>query len=99
MTLFELATAGVPVAVPSRRWLKQLRVEGFNVLNECTFHELANLSTDHLDVWVVDDWIEVLNRNLRSEVRTTILSKHWDVKKLRQSYWNSFITQRVSRYV
>lgn len=49
MTLFELATAGVPVAVPSRMWLKQLRAEGFNILNECTFHELANLSTDHLD--------------------------------------------------
>ena len=47
-------------------------------------------------VWVVDDWIEVLNRNLRSEVRTTILSKHWDVKKLRQSYWNSFIARRSS---
>lgn len=49
MTLFELATAGVPVAVPSRRWIKQLRVDGFNVLRECTFHEIENLATDHLD--------------------------------------------------
>ena len=44
-------------------------------------------------VWVVDDWIEVLDRDLRSDVRTTILSKRWDVKKLRQSYWNSFIAR------
>lgn len=50
-------------------------------------------------VWVVDDWIEVLDRDLRSDVRTTILSKRWDVKKLRQSYWNSFIAQRVLRHI
>lgn len=48
-------------------------------------------------VWVVDDWHKVLDINLRSVVRASILSKHWDVKKLSQSYWNSFIARHSSR--
>ena len=48
MTLFELATAGVPVAVPSRRWIQELRDTGFCVLDECTFHEIYGLPCDDL---------------------------------------------------
>lgn len=48
MTLFELATAGVPVAVPSRRWIRELRDNGFGVLDECTFYEINRLPCDDL---------------------------------------------------
>ncbi len=50
MTLFELATAGVPVAVPSRRWIRELRENGLGVLDECTFYELLNLPCDGLSI-------------------------------------------------
>jgi hypothetical protein len=50
MTLFELSTAGVPEAVPSRRWVRELRENGFGVLDECTFYELLNLPCDDLTV-------------------------------------------------
>lgn len=46
MTLFELATAGVPVAVPDRPWLHELRREGWSALGELTFHEIAELPPD-----------------------------------------------------
>jgi len=45
MTLFELATAGVPVAIPSRKWTKELIASGFNILNELSFHQILGLST------------------------------------------------------
>jgi len=48
MTLFELATAGVPVAVPSRRWIRELRDSGYQVLHQCTFSEIYGLPTAHL---------------------------------------------------
>ena len=45
MTLFELATAGVPVAVPSRRWISELLDNGFYLLNELSFHQVLGLDT------------------------------------------------------
>lgn len=45
MTLFELATAGVPVAVPSRRWIIELLEKGFFLLNELSFHQVLGLDT------------------------------------------------------
>ena len=48
MTLFELATAGVSVAVPSRRWIRELRDNGFGVLDECTLYESYKLPCDEL---------------------------------------------------
>lgn len=41
MTLFELATAGVPVAVPSRRWFRELKSNFRGVLDELTFSEIG----------------------------------------------------------
>lgn len=48
MTLFELATAGVPVAVPSRRWIIELLENGFYLLNELSFHQILNLNTNNM---------------------------------------------------
>ena len=48
MTLFELATAGVPVAIPSRKWIKELIASGFNILNELSFHQILGLSTTEM---------------------------------------------------
>jgi hypothetical protein len=45
MTLFELATAGVPVAIPSRRWILELLDNGFYLLNELSFHQVLGLDT------------------------------------------------------
>ena len=50
MTLFELATAGVPVAVPGRKLFRELRGSFHGVLDEITFSEIQNLETsDSLD--------------------------------------------------
>lgn len=46
MTLFELATAGVPVAVPSPRWLRELSGGHSQVLGELSFHQLRALDTE-----------------------------------------------------
>lgn len=81
MTLFELATAGVPVAVPSRHWIKELRKEGSQVLDECSFYELENLpvtalsednpnnyrSAKYLDWWL--DRADFLDNTLMPNVR------------------------------
>jgi len=48
MTLFELATAGVPVAVPSRRWITELLENGFYLLNELSFHQVLGLDTTNM---------------------------------------------------
>ncbi len=48
MTLFEMATAGMPVAVPSREWLKTLAKESSSVLGELSFAQLEGLSTEGL---------------------------------------------------
>ena len=48
MTLFELATAGVPVAVPSRRWVKELLHNGYLLLNELSFHQILGLDTSKM---------------------------------------------------
>lgn len=43
MTLFELATAGVPVAVPSRELFRELKGTFSGVLDELTFAEILNV--------------------------------------------------------
>ena len=48
MTLFELATAGVPVAVPSRRWITELLGNDFYLLNELSFHQVLGLDTTNM---------------------------------------------------
>lgn len=48
-------------------------------------------------VWIVKSWKEVLDPEMRRQARMNILSKSWDVRKLRQSYWNSFIARHASR--
>ncbi len=66
MLLFELATAGVPVAVPSPGWLKNLWSQGL-ALQELTFTQLRSLdptsvANDRLLDWespsFADWWIE-----------------------------------------
>lgn len=48
MTLFELATAGVSVAVPSRRWITELLGNDFYLLNELSFHQVLGLDTTNM---------------------------------------------------
>jgi hypothetical protein len=81
MTLFELATAGVPVAVPGPRWIKSLIDQGFSILGELTFHQLLNLpvqehqksspvdylSSDYLDWWL--SRADFYDKNLMPNVR------------------------------
>jgi hypothetical protein len=50
MTLFELATAGVPVAIPSRNWLKKLISDGYHILDELTFHQIQKIPLAHSDL-------------------------------------------------
>lgn len=49
MTLFELATAGIPVSVPSPRFLEELRLEFDHVLSELSFFEILGLPTEFLE--------------------------------------------------
>jgi hypothetical protein len=81
MTLFELATAGVPVAIPSRRWIKELIASDFKLLNELSFHQILGLSTtempsnspanynsdEYLDWWL--NRADFFNQSLMPNVR------------------------------
>lgn len=81
MTLFELATAGVPVAIPSRTWIKELMAKGFTILNELTFHQILNINpvdmSEHnpsnynsklyLDWWL--DRADFYNKDLMPNIR------------------------------
>jgi hypothetical protein len=81
MTLFELATAGVPVAVPSRRWINELLHNGYLLLNELSFHQILGLDTSkmttnnpgnynspsYLDWWL--DRADFYNSSLMPNVR------------------------------
>lgn len=55
MTLFELATAGVPVVVPGRELMKSLRERFPDVLGELTFGEIAKVS-EHRFAGTPMDW-------------------------------------------
>jgi hypothetical protein len=83
MTLFELATAGMPVVVPGRELLRQMKTQYAGVLDELTFAEVygvdpaekfagpgspANWKDEgHLDWWL--DRADFFNRNLMPNVR------------------------------
>lgn len=66
MTLFELATAGVPVSVPSRRLLKEWARLYDGVLSELTWFQVRNLPVpslapiwlDHSDPRFFDWWLD-----------------------------------------
>ena len=81
MTLFELATAGVPVAVPGPEWTKSLINDGFSIMGELTFHQLLNLPIsvdregspiDYLSASYLDWWLsraDFYNTELMPNVR------------------------------
>jgi hypothetical protein len=56
MTMFELATAGVPVSVPDRAWMKQLRLEYPQLLVELSFAQLENSNTDSFHIDDPNNW-------------------------------------------
>ena len=63
MQLFELATAGVPVIVPSKNFLKKLWQEGYSVLTEISWYQVHNISTEQLadsnpNKWQSDTFID-----------------------------------------
>lgn len=43
MTMFELATAGVPVCIPDKNWMRQLKKEHPQLLEELSFAQLENI--------------------------------------------------------
>lgn len=49
MFLFELATMGVPVIVPSKSFIKKLRASNQGVLSELSFHEMVGGDISGLD--------------------------------------------------
>lgn len=49
MFLFELATMGVPVIVPSKSFIRDLRRSNQGVLSELSFHEMVGGDTSDLD--------------------------------------------------
>jgi hypothetical protein len=80
MTLFELATAGVPVVVPTREFFSKLRETYFGVLDELTFTELLGIrgghASDSPDNWewegYLDWWLDrsdFYDSNLMPNVR------------------------------
>jgi len=50
MSLFELATAGVPVTVPSRNLLKQMALNYSGVLSELSYFQIRSLGTQGLSI-------------------------------------------------
>jgi hypothetical protein len=62
MTLFELATAGVPVVVPGRNLFRQFRNEYEGVLDELTFAEIYGLDMDSIPGnpanWKSDNYLD-----------------------------------------
>lgn len=48
MSLFELATAGVPVSVPSKEFLKVISEKYSGVLSELSYFQMQGLSVEHL---------------------------------------------------
>jgi len=50
MMLFELATAGIPVTVPSRGLLRNWRQQGLDVLAELSFFQVLDAGTQHLAI-------------------------------------------------
>jgi hypothetical protein len=50
MSLFELATAGVPVTVPSRNLLKQMALNYSGVLSELSYFQIRALGTQGLSI-------------------------------------------------
>lgn len=83
MTLFELATAGMPVVVPGRELLRQMKTQYSGVLDELTFAEAYGVEADgkfgapgspanwrdkgHLDWWL--DRSDFFDRSLMPNVR------------------------------
>jgi hypothetical protein len=49
MSLFEFATAGIPITIPSKQLLMDLRSKYQGVLSELSYFQVRNLSTDGLD--------------------------------------------------
>lgn len=50
MSLFEFATAGIPVTIPSRGMLKGLHATYPGVLSELSYFQVRNLSVENLDL-------------------------------------------------
>lgn len=107
MTLFELATAGVPVAIPSRRWIKELIANDFNLLNELSFHQILGLSTtempshspanynsdEYLDWWL--NRADFFNQSLMPNVR--VVDSVEDLIDNTLNFHTNLYTQTVSR--
>jgi hypothetical protein len=96
MSLFEMATAGLPILVPSRKFIKELRTEFDGVLSELSFLEMRNLdvtglssdnpnnyrSSEYLDWWM--DRADFFDLELMPNV--TVIDSFEELKFTRDSY-------------
>ena len=58
--------------------------------------ELPEQLLSDFPVWIVNEWSEALNPDLRASAREKILARDWDVTRLRQSFWNSVIASHLA---
>jgi hypothetical protein len=49
MSLFEFATAGIEVLVPSKEFLRRLYLENDSVLSELSFYQIQGLNVENLE--------------------------------------------------
>jgi hypothetical protein len=96
MSLFEMATAGLPIIVPSRSFLKALRLKYDGVLSELSFFEISKLDTmgftpdnpnnfrssEYLDWWL--DRADFFNSDLMPNV--TVIESFEELKFMPGEY-------------
>ena len=58
--------------------------------------DLPRKLLEKFPVWIVSNWAEALDPDRRATVRSDILSRDWDVRWLRQSFWNSMISSKIN---
>jgi len=58
--------------------------------------DLPKKLLEKFPVWIVSNWAEATDPDRRATVRSDILSRDWDVRWLRQSFWNSIISSKIN---
>jgi len=104
MLLFELATAGVPVSVPSKELLKVISEKYSDVLSELSYFQVQELSVEHLakddpnnylSANFQDWWLEradFYNSNLMPNVRVISNFRELEVdREISESYLHAIV--------
>jgi hypothetical protein len=105
MSLFEMATAGLPIVVPSRKFIKDLRLEYDGVLSELSFFEMGDLdvtglpsddpnnfrSSDFLDWWL--NRADFFNSDLMPNV--SVIDSFEELRSVRNQHRNESLQVRI----